>query len=39
MKLPHTFHAPKFDLLGLQTVLELAAGAVATVLLLRWMMF
>jgi hypothetical protein len=29
---------PKFDLLALQTTLELAAGAVLTAMLLRWVM-
>lgn len=37
MKLPH-FHRPKVDLhsLALQTSLELAAGGVAVMFLLRW---
>ena len=37
MKLPH-FHRPKVDLhsIGLQTALELAAGGVVMVLLIRW---
>ena len=39
MKRPH-FHLPKVDIhsLEFQTGLELAAGAVFTAMLLRWMM-
>ncbi len=38
MKRPH-LHFPKFDLhsLGFQTGIELAAGGLATAMLLRWM--
>jgi hypothetical protein len=32
------FHPPKFDLLALQTTLEIAAGGVAAAMLLRWVM-
>ena len=37
MKLPH-FHRPKLDLhsIAVQTSLELAAGGILTVLLIRW---
>ena len=37
MKLPH-FHRPKVDLhsIALQTSLELAAGGIIMVLLIRW---
>ena len=37
MKLPH-FHRPKVDLhsIAFQTTLELAAGALFTALLIRW---
>jgi hypothetical protein len=37
MKFPH-FHRPKLDLhsLGVQTALELTAGGLFTVLLIRW---
>lgn len=37
MKRPH-FHLPKLDILDLQTALEIAAGGVATAMLLRWVM-
>ena len=38
MKFPH-FHRPKLDLhsLGVQIALELAAGGLFTVLLIRWL--
>jgi len=38
MKLPH-FHRPRIDLhsASVQTVLELAAGALAVTVLLRWL--
>jgi len=37
MKIPH-FHRPKLDLhsIAVQTSLELAAGGVAVMLLIRW---
>jgi len=37
MKRP-PLHLPKFDPLGLQTALEVAAGGVFAAILLRWVM-